>query len=111
MEEQTEETPMVLLQIELCGGRLDIPGLVRCSVVVTLADACFAYSAASSCKVDVHKALRRLGQCLNDWSEPVARQLDLYEFYSIDQKVRTHLMPHAVGPRLSVLTNGADHHA
>ena len=102
---------MVLLQIELCGGRLDIPGLVRCSVVVTLADACFAYSAALSCKVDVHKALHRLGQRLSDWGVPVARRLDLCECYSIGQKVRTHLMPHAVGPRLSALTNGADHHA
>ena len=96
---------MALLQINLCGGGLGVPGLVRGDAVVTLAVACSAHAVGSGTR-DMRKPMTGLARRLMAWCQPAATTLDPRELYGLDEKI-LHLRSHAPVFQLAPLTGGA----
>ena len=83
-----------LMQIDLCGSAVGVPGLTREDAVQTMATTVtnFIAGAGKVAAVGVVKALNAIGHGLKRWSAPTAAKVNLSEFYEFSAKVSKQIL-------------------
>jgi hypothetical protein len=76
-----------LMQMDLCGSAVGVPGLERADAVRTMASVLTAFLGAGTESVGVVKALQAVGHGLKRWSAPTAATLNLFEYYETSKNL------------------------